>query len=119
MSTSSSEKSLAPINLETSEPRHATDASASPFRLVVDPLMRERLRRALAALIENHDDEMARHVCEGRLALDSYKEYVEIFASSLRQTMESREGVSYLLRAAGFDVKPEEINLQPEIRWKG
>jgi hypothetical protein len=32
--------------------------------------------------------------------------------------MESREGVAYLLRAAGFEVRPEEINLTPELRWK-
>lgn len=32
--------------------------------------------------------------------------------------MESREGVSYLLRAVGFDVSPQEVNLQPERRWK-
>jgi hypothetical protein len=32
--------------------------------------------------------------------------------------MESREGVSYLLRAVGFDVAPEEVNLRPELRWK-
>ena len=32
--------------------------------------------------------------------------------------MESREGVAYLLRAAGFEVPPEEINLTPELRWK-
>jgi hypothetical protein len=32
--------------------------------------------------------------------------------------MESREGVSYLLRSVGFDVPPHEINLEPELRWK-
>jgi hypothetical protein len=32
--------------------------------------------------------------------------------------MESREGVDYLLRAAGFKVRPDEINLNPELRWK-
>jgi hypothetical protein len=32
--------------------------------------------------------------------------------------MESREGVAYLLRAVGFQVAPEEINLQPVLRWK-
>jgi hypothetical protein len=32
--------------------------------------------------------------------------------------MESREGVSYLLRAVGFNVPPEEVNLRPELRWK-
>jgi hypothetical protein len=32
--------------------------------------------------------------------------------------MESREGVSYLLRSVGFDVPAAEINLDPELRWK-
>jgi hypothetical protein len=32
--------------------------------------------------------------------------------------MESREGVAYLLRSVGFEVRPEEINLEPELRWK-
>ena len=32
--------------------------------------------------------------------------------------MDSREGVSYLLRSVGFDVPSEEINLHPELRWK-
>jgi hypothetical protein len=32
--------------------------------------------------------------------------------------MESREGVAYLLRAVGFKVPAEEINLHPELRWK-
>ena len=42
----------------------------------------------------------------------------KLFARSLKETMESREGVAYLLRAAGFDVRTEEINLSPELRWK-
>jgi hypothetical protein len=36
----------------------------------------------------------------------------------LKETMESREGVAYLLRSVGFDVHPEDINLNPELRWK-
>jgi hypothetical protein len=32
--------------------------------------------------------------------------------------MESREGVAYLLRSVGFHVPPEEINLDPILRWK-
>ena len=95
-----------------------TDASANPFRLVVDPLMRMRLRKALFDLIENHDREMAEYVSDGRLALDSYKEYIELFARSLRETMNSREGVFYLLEACGFVVEPSEINLNPETRWR-
>ena len=76
------------------------------------------LKRALIGLIDNHDKALAAHFADGKLALESYKEYIETFARSLKETMESREGVSYLLRAVGFDVKPEEVNLQPELRWK-
>jgi hypothetical protein len=32
--------------------------------------------------------------------------------------MESREGIAYLLASCGFKVKLEDINLQPETRWK-
>lgn len=94
------------------------DAGATPFKIVVDPEMRMKLRRALIDLIDYHDEALAEHFAEGKLALDSYKEYVELFARSLKETMESREGVAHLLRAAGFDVPPDEINLQPELRWK-
>ena len=48
----------------------------------------------------------------------SFKEYVEIFSRSLKETMESREGIAYLLASCGFKVKLEEINLRPETRWK-
>ncbi len=71
-----------------------------------------------STLIENHDEELAKHVSEGRLALDSYKEYVGVFARSLKETMESREGIAYLMESCGFKVKLEEINLHPETRWK-
>jgi hypothetical protein len=94
------------------------DAGATPFKIVVDPEMRAKLRRALFELIDYHDEALAEHFAEGKLALDSYKEYVELFARSLKETMESREGVAYLLRAAGFDVPAEEINLNPDLRWK-
>ena len=106
------------VTFEPAAPVASSDPCASPFKLVVDPAMRAKLRRALFDLIETHDQLIANHVSEGRLALDSYKEYVEIFASSLKQTMESREGVEYLLRSCGFSVKADEINLQPETRWK-
>ena len=95
-----------------------TDASATPFKVVIDPKVRLDLRRALVDLIDYHDESLAEHFAQGKLALDSYKEYVELFARSLKETMESREGVSYLLRSVGFDVDPEEINLHPELRWK-
>jgi hypothetical protein len=94
------------------------DAGATPFKVVVDPDMRIKLRRALIELIDYHDEALAEHFAEGKLALESYKEYIELFARSLKETMESREGVSYLLRAVGFDVPPEEINLHPDLRWK-
>jgi len=51
-------------------------------------------------------------------ALDSYKEYIELFSHSLKQTLSSREGIAYLLQACGFEVKKEDVNLQPETRWK-
>ena len=94
------------------------DPAATPFKVVVDPEMRLKLRRALIELIDYHDEALAEHFAEGKLALESYKEYIELFARSLKETMESKEGVSYLIRAAGFEVRPEEINLDPELRWK-
>ena len=94
------------------------DPSATPFKVVIDPKVRLDLRRALVDLIDYHDEALAEHFAQGKLALDSYKEYVELFARSLKETMESREGVSYLLRSVGFDVPTEEINLHPELRWK-
>lgn len=117
MSESLSENSVVPFTLDAAPAEMPSDPGASPFRLVVDPVMRDRLRRALSLMIENHDQELARHVSEGRLALDSYKEYIEIFAASLKQTMESPEGVNYLMQSCGFNVKPEDINLKPETRW--
>lgn len=95
------------------------DAGATPFKIVVDPEMRLKLRRALFELIDFHDEALAEHFADGKLALDSYKEYVELFARSLKETMESREGVAYLLRAIGFEVPADEINLEPDLRWKG
>lgn len=114
-----SETAIAPLTIDVANERTLQDPTASPFRLVVDPVMRAQLRRGLVALIENHDDQLAHHFSEGRLALDSYKEYIELFARSLKETMESREGIDYLLRTCGFEVPLDEINLQPETRWKG
>ena len=95
------------------------DPGATPFKIVVDPEMRVKLRRALVELIDFHDEALAEHFADGKLALDSYKEYVELFARSLKETMESREGVAYLLRSIGFEVPADEINLEPDLRWKG
>ena len=100
------------------EPPARPDAAASPFRIVIDPQMRLQLRRALIDLIDNHDEALAAHYADNKLALESYKEYIEVFARSLKETMESAEGVSFLLRAVGFDVPPEQVNLHPELRWK-
>jgi hypothetical protein len=104
----------APLKKELAKP----DPGATPFKVVVDPEMRLKLRRALVELIDYHDEALAEHFAEGKLALDSYKEYIELFARSLKETMESREGVAYLLRSVGFEVPPEEINLNPDLRWK-
>lgn len=94
------------------------DPGANPFKVVIDPRVRADLLRALFELIEYHDEALAEHFAEGKLSLDSYKEYIELFARSLKETMASREGVSHLLRATGFEVPPNEINLNPELRWK-
>jgi hypothetical protein len=94
------------------------DPAATPFKIVIDPKLRLDLRRALIDLIDYHDEALAENFSQNKLVLDSYKEYIELFARSLKETMESREGVAYLLRSVGFDVRPEEINLNPELRWK-
>ena len=106
------------LPLELSPDMGLADPSANPFKLVVDPVMRLKLRRALFELIENHDEELAKYVGEGVLALESYKEYIEIFAKSLRDSMATREGVAFLLKACGFHADPQEINLAPATRWK-
>ena len=114
----SSDLSLASLSFDISREPVPSDPAANPFRLVVDPVMRLRLRRALSDLIESHDQELARYVSDGSLALDSYKEYIELFARSLHDTMSSREGVGYLLEACGFRVEKDTINLRPETRWR-
>jgi hypothetical protein len=97
----------------------ALDPGASPFKVVVDPQMRMAIRKALFDLIDHHDESLAAYFAQGKLSLESYKEYIELFARSLRETMESREGIQYLLKSAGFDtVQPEDINLTPEWRWR-
>ena len=111
-------QSLTPLDFDISKEPVPTDPGANPFRLVVDPVMRVRLRRALFELIESHDQELSRYVGEGSLALDSYKEYIELFARSLRETMSTREGVAYLLEYCGFEVNKDDINITPETRWK-
>lgn len=95
-----------------------TDAGANPFRVTIDPQMRNRLKRALFELIDNHDAALEEYVAEDQLALSSYKEYIELFARCLRETMETPEGVSFLLKSCGFDVPEDEINLHPDWRWQ-
>ena len=94
------------------------DPAASPFKLVIDPAVRNRLRQALLELIDNHDQELAKHAADGFLELESCKEYIELFARHLRDTMSTQEGVAYLLSACGFTVPIEQINMQAEARWK-
>ncbi len=113
---SPADQALTPFELHTAPV--AADPSANPFRLVVDPAMRVRLRKALFDLVENHDAQLADFVANGHLSLDSYKEYIEIFARSLRESMGTPEGVAYLLESCGFKIEPTEINLNPETRWK-
>jgi hypothetical protein len=110
--------SLSTLPYEVSKDPVPSDPSANPFRLVVDPVMRFRLRKALIALIDSHDAELAKYVSDGALSLDSYKEYIELFARSLRETMHSQEGVAYLLESCGFEIDAEDINLYPETRWR-
>ena len=112
------EMALTSLPFDISKEAIPSDPCANPFKLVVDPVMRQRLRRALFEMIESHDEELARYVGEGSLALESYKEYIELFAHSLKQTMSDGEGVAFLMDACGFKVAKDDINLTPETRWK-
>ncbi|MEY2598997.1 MAG: hypothetical protein RLZZ142_1256 [Verrucomicrobiota bacterium] len=109
---------LANVPFEISQDPIASDPKADPFRKVVDPVMRMRLRKALLELVESHDTELARYVSDGALSLESYQEYAELLARSIRDTMASKEGVAYLLESCGFEVDAESINLQPVTRWR-
>ena len=110
---------LMPVNTVGQAPAPMIDPSSSPFRVVVDPQMRAAIKKALNELIDHHDDALASYVTHGKLALESYKEYIELFARALRETMESREGVLYLLKSAGLDgVSDADVNMTPEWRWK-
>ena len=94
------------------------DANASPFKRVIDPELRQRLRDALLDLIDNHDQELTRYSEEGFLQLESAKEYIEMFARHLRDAMSTQEGVGYLLESCGYSIPPELIELNPEPRWR-
>src|SRR2546421_12959550 len=91
------------------------DAGANPFKIVIDPKVRMDLRRALIDLIDYHDEALADHFAQGKLGLDSYKENIELFARSFKEKKESREGVSYLLRSVGFDLRPGGNNVEPGL----
>ena len=45
--------------------------------------MRAALKQALFDLIDHHDDTLAAYVSQGKLSLESYKEYIELFARAL------------------------------------
>ena len=114
-----SKYALMPVENVGQDAPRPLDPGASPFKVVVDPVMRAALKKALFALIDHHDETLAGYVTDGKLSLESYKEYVELFARSLRETMDSREGVHYLLRAAGLaGIPAEDVNLAPEWRWR-
>ena len=100
------EYALTTISFDVSREPMPSDPSANPFKLVVDPVMRIRLRRALHDLIENHDAELARYVAEGSLALDSYKEYIELFSHSLSRDGQPRRR-RYCCRRAVYRRKEE------------
>src|SRR5207244_4748018 len=72
------------------------DHAATPFKIVIDPKMRMDLRRALIDLIDYHDEALAEHFAECKLALDSYNEYIELFARSMKNTMYSLDEVTYI-----------------------
>lgn len=93
------------------------DPMENPFKVVVDPAVRARLLQAISELIDSRDQELATHVGEGVLSLDSYKEYIELFARNICETLGSKDGVSYLMESCGFHIPDEEINLQPQPRW--
>ncbi|MDZ4789379.1 MAG: hypothetical protein SH807_10605 [Blastochloris sp.] len=93
------------------------DPEASPFKTVIDPVLRYRLKKALFQLIDNHDASLEGYVSSGQLSVESYKEYVELFARCLRETMETKEGVAYLLKSCGFQTNTEDVNTHPDWRW--
>ena len=110
---------LMPVETVGRDVAAAIDPASSPFKVVVDPVMRAALKKSLFDLIDHHDDVLASYVTQGKLSLESYKEYVELFARSLRETMETPEGVLYLLRAAGLEgIDASSVNLTPEWRWR-
>jgi hypothetical protein len=91
----------------------------SPFRRVLDPEIREALQEALLRLIDDHQRQVSYMVESNQLHVDSYKEYVELLARFLRETLGSRAGVKFLLDSCGLEGSTEEeINLEPDLRWR-
>ena len=59
------------------------DVSGTPFKVVVDPDMRLKLKRALIDLIDYHDEALAEHFAEGKLALESVQGIHRAFRTQL------------------------------------
>lgn len=93
--------------------------SGNPFKVKFDPDVLGKVNEAVRVMMERYDTELAMGFAEGRLSVDSYKEYIELLAHSLRETMSTPAGVRHLFEACGFNVPEQEINLAPEVRWKG
>ena len=92
--------------------------SGNPFRKVIDPDVSESLEAALIRLVEDHQRQVAYMVESGQLEVGSYKEYIELLARFVRETIGSKAGVKYLLDSCGLEGATEEdINLEPELRW--
>ncbi len=103
--------------VSTSSPT-VKSVSGNPFRQVLDPEVCESLQQALLRLVDDHQKQVAYMVESGQLGVASYKEYVELLARFLRETIGSKAGVKYLLDSCGLEGATEEdINLEPELRW--
>jgi len=85
------------------------DPAATPFKVVIDPKLRLDLRRALIDLIDYHDDALAEHFAEGKLALESYKEYIELFARSLKEWKAAKAFLIYCVRLASTSLRRKSI----------
>jgi hypothetical protein len=109
------ELSLQLVPTPTAEPKHI---SGNPFRQVIDPEVSAALQSALTRLVEDHQRQVAYLVESDQLQVGSYKEYVELLARFVRETIGSKAGVKYLLDSCGLEGATEEtVNLEPELRW--
>ena len=104
--------------LASREARASRIRARRPFKVVIDPEMRLKLRRALIELIDYHDEALAEHFAEGKLDT----RILQGIHRTLRAQFEGnngkprRRGLSPA--RVGFEVRSEEINLNPELRWK-